>query len=324
MQSVDVEKTNGDARAGSLSKRDGTSSVGGQAVIEGVMMRSMNRISIAVRQPDGNITTKGWDFIPLGKRIKMLGIPIIRGSINLGEMLYWGLKTLDISAKISTGANIESPSKGTKLISALTLLLGLGLGIVLFVYLPLLIATVFGFRERPVEFNIVAGIIRSLIFLSYLFLISLMPDVKRLFQYHGAEHRTIHAFEKGEPLVVERVQKYSTFHPRCGTSFILIVAVVAIVLFAGLDAAIYLIWGFAPKPLLRMPFHLAFLPVIAGVSYEVLKLSEKLSKKSVFGKSLVAPGLWMQKITTRPPENDMVEVAISALLDSVQNISIAR
>lgn len=307
-----------------MHKRIEKLTVGGQAVIEGVMMRSPNRISLSIRKPDKEIETLGWDFIPVAKRVKMLGLPIIRGIVNMVEMLYWGIKTLQLSAQIATGEEPEKASAMTKIWSALSLVLGLAVGVGLFAFLPLFLSGLLGFKENPLLFNLFAGAIRVLLFLGYLFVISMMRDIKRLFKYHGAEHKTINAFEHGEPLIVERVQRHTTLHPRCGTSFILIVAFAAIFFFALVDGILYAVWGFAPKALLRLPIHLPLLPLLAGVSYELLKLSAKFSHKSKFGKFIIAPGLWLQKITTKPPDDDMVEVAIAALMDSIKNISIGH
>ncbi len=304
------------------TKHSGVFSVGGQAIIEGIMMRSPNRISIAVRKPDKEIAVQGWNFVSYTKDNKFLGLPLIRGIVNLSEMLYWGIKTLQDSAHIAMGEEEQKSSPMKSFLSAMSMTLGLLAGVLLFAYVPLLSSEWLGLRERPIMFNIFAGIVRVILFLAYLIAISLMKDVRRLFEYHGAEHKTIHAFERGEPLTVERVQKYSTFHPRCGTSFILIVGVMAIILFAAFDATVYAIWGFAPKPIVRLPIHLILLPILAGISYEFLKLSDKFARKSPLGKLLVAPGLWIQRITTKQPDDSMVEVAIASLLDSISNISI--
>ena len=303
-------------------KKNEKMAVGGQAVIEGVMMRSMNRISLAVRKPDNEIEVQGWSFEPYSKRNKIMGIPIIRGFVNMVEMLYWGIKTLELSAQIASGEDTRKPSIASKIWGGLSLIIGLAIGIALFAFSPLWISGLLGFRENPFLFNLFAGAIRVVLFMSYLLAISQMKDIKRLFRYHGAEHKTIHAFEKGEPLIPERVQKYSTFHPRCGTSFILITALAAIFFFAFVDGFIYLIWSYAPKALVRLPIHLALLPLLAGVSYELLKLSAKLSQKSKIVAFLVSPGLWLQKITTKQPDESMLEVAIAALMDSIQDITI--
>ena len=316
-------RSGGDLRSTSPTARPSSAlTVGGQAVIEGIMMRSPNRISIAVRKPDDEIVIQGWHFVSLSKRSKFLGLPVIRGVVNLAEMLYWGVKTLQLSAQIALGEEAKASSMRTRILSTLSMLVGLALGVALFAYLPLLSAGLLGFRERPLLFNLFAGTIRVILFLGYLTAISFLRDIKRLFQYHGAEHKTIHAFERGEPLAVQRVQRYSTLHPRCGTSFILIVAIVAILFFAAFDTVLSVVWGFAPKPLLRLPIHLVLLPIVAGLSYEVLKLSDKLSRRSAMGRYIVAPGLWLQRITTKPPDDGMVEVAIKALMDSIQNISL--
>ncbi len=293
--------------------------MGGQAVIEGVMMRSPKRISLAVRLQDKSIKVVGWDFSPVSSRSKFLRLPVIRGAVNLGEMLYWGIKTLQLSAEIVSGGS----RGGGRAASVLSLLAGLAAGVLLFAYIPLWTAAALGLREKPLPFNLVAGSMRVVIFLGYIGAISLMKDIRRLFQYHGAEHKAINAFERGEPLLVERVRQYPKTHPRCGTSFILIVAIVAIIFFAVFDGAVYALWNFAPKPLTRLFVHLALLPLLAGASYEVLKLTDRLSRKSWLGRFVAAPGMWLQKITTRQPDDDMLEVAIAALLDSISNISVA-
>ena len=301
----------------------GRISVGGQAVIEGVMMRSPNRVSVAVRRPDGEIEVLGWDFVSVSRKHKILALPIIRGMVNLAEMLYWGIKTLELSAHIVSGEKSDNVSAGAKIWSAVSLILGLGIAVVVFAYFPLWVGSAMGFRENPLMFNITAGVVRVALFLGYLYAISLMKDIKRLFRYHGAEHKTIFAFENNEPLTVDRIQKYSTFHPRCGTSFLLIVAFAAIVFFAVVDGIIYAVWGFAPKPVVRLPIHLLLVPVLAGVAYELLKLSDKFSRSSWMGKILVAPGLWLQHITTQPPDDSMIEVAVASLMDSIKNIGIS-
>lgn len=303
---------------------NGALAVGGQAVIEGVMMRSPNRISVALRKPDNKIIIEGWQFVSLTKRNKFFALPVIRGVVNLVEMLYWGIKTLQYSAQIASGEEAKISSVGTKLLSLLSVLLALIVGVALFAYLPLLLSQLLGFRQQPIVFNLFAGAVRVVIFIAYISAISMMKDVRRLFKYHGAEHKTINAFERGEPLVVERVQRYSTHHPRCGTSFILIVAVMAIFIFAAFDTMLYIIWGIAPTPLLRLPLHLALIPIIAGISYEALKISDKLSRKSLLGKILISPGLYVQKITAKPPDDSMVEVAIGAIMDSIKDISIGE
>ncbi len=293
-------------------------------MIEGVMMRAPNRISVAVRKPEGEIQVQGWEFTSLTKRGKFYRLPVIRGVVNLVEMLYWGIKTLQYSAQVAAEGEMKN-AKSTKngaLMSTISLILGLVLGVFLFAYLPLAISNYLGFREKPLVFNTFAGVVRVGLFLGYIGVISFMRDVRRLFRYHGAEHKVINAFEHGEPLVVERIQKYPTLHPRCGTSFILFVAVIAILVFAIFDSAVYALWGFAPGPLIRLPLHLALLPVLAGLSYEALKLSDKLSQKGFWGKLISAPGLLLQKLTTAQPDDRMVEVALTAFMDAISNVSL--
>jgi uncharacterized protein YqhQ len=298
--------------------------VGGQALIEGVMMRSPNRISIAVKKPDGDVDVRGWQFISAGKKYKILGIPIVRGAVSLVETLYWGMKTLELSAQIATGESDVPPKKSSSLISVLSMVLGLVIGLALFAFLPLQISGWIGLADKPFYFNLVAGAVRVTVFMCYLIAISFLPDVKRLFKYHGAEHKTIFSFEKGEPLTTDRVQKNSTFHPRCGTSFLIIVAVISIAIFAIFDGLLKLLFDFAPKPIIRLPIHLLLVPLVAGISFEFLKLSDKLSKSSVIGKIIVAPGLWVQRITTSEPDDKMVEIAVAAMMDSIKEISMNK
>ncbi len=297
-------------------------SVGGQAIIEGVMMRSPNRISIAVRKPSGELDVRGWNFLPFAKRYKLFSLPILRGFTNMIEMLYWGMKTLDISAGIAEGVsdNAGKSSFGMKLWSIVSMFFGLAIGVVLFAFLPLWTSSLLGFSQNPLAYNAIAGSVRMLIFVAYIFGISQLEDVKRLFRYHGAEHKTIHAFEAKTELNAENVRSFTTLHARCGTSFLLIVALAAIFFFAIIDGLLFAIWNFAPKPLLRLPIHLALLPFLAGISYEILKISDKLAPKNALVRFLISPGLWLQKITTAPPDDSMIEAAIAALKDSISQL----
>jgi len=297
-------------------------SVGGQAVIEGIMMRSPNKIAMAVRKHDGEIEIVDRNLTPLSKRKKFFGFFIVRGALNLFDALYWGIKYLELSAQLSQPKDENPKSKSANALwSGLSMLVAFALAMFIFLYLPLKCAGLLALKDRPFEFNLVAGVIRVVLFLIYLLLISLLPDVKRLFQYHGAEHKTINAFENNEPLEIKRIKLYSTFHSRCGTSFIFIVAVIAILFFAVFDGLLYKFWGIALKPVARVPYHLLLLPIIAGISYEILKISDKLSNKNFIFKILTLPGLYLQRITTKPPTDDMLEIAIAALKKSLENVN---
>ncbi|MCI0329995.1 MAG: DUF1385 domain-containing protein [candidate division Zixibacteria bacterium] len=298
--------------------------VGGQAVIEGVMIRSWAKVATAVRRPDGQIVSTDGEFLPIVKRIKWLNVPIVRGVVGLFEMLYIGSKSLNFSAEVALAAEEEkkkkeNPEKETKAVKkqsdwvlGLTTILALGLGILLFFFVPIWLSNLFGLKRNAVAFNFLAGGFRVAIFLAYLFVLSRFKDFQRIFQYHGAEHMTIYAFEAGDPLEIGAIRKYPTMHPRCGTSFLILVALLAIFIYSASDAAYLLVAGEAPNVFERFGYHLLLLPLVAGGSYEVLKWSARI-KESWLGRAVIAPGIWLQKITTRPPSDDQIEVAIAAL-----------
>jgi uncharacterized protein YqhQ len=298
--------------------------VGGQAVIEGVMMRSSDRVATAVRIPNGEILIKTDDFKPLSKRYKLLNIPIIRGAAAFAEMLVIGIKTLNFSAEVAVreiekeeaaknGETYEEkPKKSGNLAIAVTAVLALGLGILIFFALPLRIADWLTLDKGALGFNLIAGAIRVTIFVAYVYVISLFKDFRRIFEYHGAEHKSIYAYEMGDELSPERAATHTRFHPRCGTSFVLIVAILAILIYAVSDSIYAVVTGHPPLWYVRFGIHLSLLPLVAGVSYELLKLSGKTRDNTVT-KVLIAPGLWLQKITTKEPSQDQLEVAIASL-----------
>ncbi len=300
-------------------KNENITRVGGQAVIEGVMMRCGSTIATAVRRKSGEIEAKVEKIVPWAKRNFLLDLPIIRGALNLIEMLSVGMATLNWSADIAMQDDAESRGvtdyKKSK--TWPTMLLSFVIGVGLFVFLPLFIARLFGLEREAFLFNLVAGTVRMAIFMVYLISISFLPDVKRLFKYHGAEHKSIFAFENGDALSVENAQRYLTFHPRCGTSFLLIVAVVSILFFAVADSIIAGLLGFIPGIFLRFLIHLALWPLLAGLCYEVLKISAALSERYRWARFAVWPGLLMQRISTSEPSDDMVEVALFALKSAV-------
>lgn len=290
-------------------------------MIEGVMMRSSIRVSTAVRKQSGEIVVKNEDYTPLSKRYKLLNIPVIRGVVSFVEMLIIGIKSLNFSADVAVeeieekeGKNKnKSRSKSSRgLMLALAVILALGLGILIFFFLPLFFSSLLRIKREALAFNLVAGIIRVAMFLIYVWAISLFKDFKRIFEYHGAEHKSIYAYEADEDLTFEKVKKFSTRHPRCGTSFILIVAIFAIFIYSISDTIYILIAGTYPPLLKRFLLHFTLLPLVAGGSYELLKLSGK-TKDNRITRTLSAPGIWLQKITTKEPDESQLEVAIVAL-----------
>lgn len=295
--------------------------VGGQAVIEGVMMRSPNNITIAVRKLSGKIKVKKRRYRTLTQRFKWLNIPILRGVINLFEMMVVGTQAINFSANESIEEETVEEKKATKLTKALEILmfvlsivLALALSLFLFKFIPLGVTTILEsqstfIQENYMVFNLIDGIIKILIFLSYIFLLSLIPSFRRVFEYHGAEHKSIFTYEKKLSLEVQNAKKQTRFHPRCGTSFILIVFVISI-----------LVYTFVPKQeefLLNLSVRIAFLPLIAGISYEYLKLSAKYVNNK-FVKALVAPGLWFQRLTTKEPDNPQLETGLTSLKTALE------
>jgi uncharacterized protein YqhQ len=305
-------------------------SVGGQAVIEGVMMRSSRRVTTAVRKPDKAILTKNDPYISLSKRHKLLNIPVFRGALSFFEMLVIGLKALNFSADIALeesqraekGADWQR-TRGERIKDGLilvgTLVLALGMALCVFFALPLFLTEVIGLSKSALSFNVIAGIIRAGLFLAYLWGISRWKEIKRILEYHGAEHKSIHAFESGEELTVKAVRKHSTHHPRCGTSFLLIVVILAIVLFAVADTCVEMQIGHRPTLVQRFITHFSLLPILGGISYELLKLSGK-KRDNRYVRWLAAPGLWLQQITTQEPDDTQLEVAIVALKGALEEV----
>lgn len=291
------------------------SSIGGQAVIEGVMMRSPTHYATAVRTPEGRIVIQKTPFKSLVRRHRFLNIPVVRGAFALVETMYIGIQSLTFSA--SQAVEEDKPRKkrgrfGTSVALAGSVALALGLGFLLFFYLPLFLTEVLGF-ENGIVFNVVDGVFRLVIFLGYIFAISRWKEMKRIFQYHGAEHMTIYAFESGEELTAENARKYSTFHPRCGTSFLIVVMFVSVLVFVFLGK---------PETFGDRLLRFALIPLIAGISFEFIKLSGR-SQFARWFKPAIWPGLAMQRITTRPPTDDMLEVAIAALDASLDRQAVA-
>jgi uncharacterized protein YqhQ len=292
--------------------------IGGQAVMEGVMIRSPKYNVIAVRKGKRIITKKEKIKQRKGRFYKL---PIVRGFYNLIDMIVLGTKSLMWSAD----QQLEKDEKISKKEMIFSLIFALLFGIVLFLLLPYIITNFIGFYEeaKPLLFNLVDGLIRIGMFLLYIYAISLMKDVKVLFQYHGAEHKAVHCYEHGEKLDANNMKKYSTLHPRCGTAFIIIVMVTSILVFSILTPiALYLFPALAnmnvlPRKIILFLIRLSLLPLIAGLSYEFLKISAKYEKNAVM-KLFIAPGLFMQKITTKNPNKNQIEVAIVAVKKILQ------
>ena len=303
--------------------------IGGQAVIEGVMMRSPKRIATAIRRSSGEIEIKKQDYESLIQRKKFLNIPIIRGAVTLIEVMILGIKTLQWSAdkamedveaeeakngkKKSTKKEGKKKKEGMSNLSAiLTVSFALMLGIGIFIGMPIfLTTTIFDIERDALMFNLVAGLFRITFFLLYVWGISFMKDVVRLFQYHGAEHKSIFAFEGKVFLSPENAQKYTTYHPRCGTSFLVMVMVISLFFFAFLDALIIYFYGDI-NFLIRILTHIPFVPIVGGIGYEAIKASAKRTDSAIV-QFLITPGLWLQKITTNTPDLEQLEVAIAAL-----------
>lgn len=273
--------------------------VGGQAVIEGVMMRGFGKVATAVREPNGNINVQVKAVSSIADRYPILKLPILRGAVSLFESLMLGMKSLSFSAQ-AAGEEDEQLSD-RELIGTIILAIALACG--LFLAIPTFAAKFFHtLTDDPIALNLAEGFLRLLIFLAYLFAISRMKDIKRVFQYHGAEHKTIFCYEADLPLTVENVKKFPRLHPRCGTAFLLIVMLVSIFVFA------FLGW---PELWIRILSRIILLPIVAGLSYEIIRFSAR-SQNSIV-KLATLPGLWLQYLTTNEPDDSMIEVAIKSL-----------
>ena len=274
-------------------------SIGGQAVIEGVMMRGPKLVATAVRTPEKKIEVDVRPVNSISDRYPILKKPMLRGCVSLGESLVMGLRSLSYSAQMAGEEDEQLTDKEL----AGTIAFAFVIAAVLFVAIPTGAAKLFHFiTEDPVFLNLMEGALRLLIFIGYIGAISLMKDIQRVFQYHGAEHKTIACFEAGEALTVDNVRRHTRLHKRCGTSFLLIVMLVSIFVFA------FLGW---PDLWLRILSRVVLLPVVAGISYEIIKLSAN-SDNCVLGWA-IKPGLWLQYMTTREPEDEMIEVAIESV-----------
>jgi uncharacterized protein YqhQ len=273
--------------------------IGGQAVIEGVMMRRGDSISIAVRKPDDGIFIRRQKIRLASERWPVLKLPVLRGMVAFVEALVLGVKALSISASAAMEDEEEDLPEWQL---GLTMALGLILGIGLFFFLPTVLAKLLagGWTGLPLLLNLFEGGLRISIFVAYIYIISRLKDVQRVFQYHGAEHKVIFCHEAGHDLTVNNARDFSPLHPRCGTSFLLLVMAVSILLFSFFGWPV--LWQ-------RLLLRLSLLPLVAGLSYEVIRLAARYR----FFCWLTSPGLWLQRLTTREPDDAQLEVAISAL-----------
>jgi uncharacterized protein YqhQ len=287
--------------------------VGGQAVIEGVMMRSPDFITVAVRKENGKIKVKDDPYKSITKKINLLGLPFIRGVIGLFEMMIIGMKALNFSAKEMVDEGDDEPQTPLQkffetLMFVFSFIFAIILSLFLFKFLPLWItegiSSIYPTLRNSFIYNLIDGILKTSFFVLYIAILTLMPGIKRVFEYHGAEHKSIFTYEKNLPLTVENAKKQSRFHPRCGTSFILIVFMISILSYTLLPR----------DPDFTMNFlrRLAFLPLIAGISYEFLRWSAKHAENKWF-KWAIYPGLLFQRLTTREPDEKQLEVALEAL-----------
>jgi uncharacterized protein YqhQ len=286
--------------------------VGGQAVLEGVMMRSPHAWAIACRKPSGEVSTHSEILERPSEKHKWMGWPVVRGIITLGHAMTLGFRALRFSANVALEELQPEPAPHKKKLeisgwlAAVNIIISVSFFIFMYKFLPLLAATelkkvnpIFG---GQILFNLVDGIVRIALFLLFIWGVSLLRDIHRVYEYHGAEHKTVFAFENGDPLETASVQKYSTFHPRCGTSFLMTVMLISILVYTVIP--VHTFWS-------RFGIRIALLPVIAGLSYEIIRFAAK-HRGSLFA-LMTAPGLWLQRITTQPPSDDQAQCAITAL-----------
>ena len=286
--------------------------VGGQAVLEGVMMRSPHAWAIACRKPSGEVSTHSEPLERLSEKRKWMAWPVVRGVVTLGHAMTLGFRALKFSSNVALDELQPEPSSDKKKLeingwmAAVNIIISVGFFIFMYKFLPLVAATELK-RVNPlfgeqIIFNLVDGAIRIALFLLFIWGVSLWRDIHRVYEYHGAEHKTVYAFENGDPLETAAVQKYSTYHPRCGTSFLMTVMIISILVYTLVPVTTF--WA-------RFGVRIALLPVIAGISYEIIRFAAK-HRGSLFA-LMTAPGLWLQRITTQPPADDQAECAIIAL-----------
>lgn len=293
-----------------MKERIPKGTIGGQAVIEGVMMKGKDRYSVAVRRPDDKIEVKLCPYKSFGERHKFANIVFFRGIINFVESLMIGMKTLEYSSSFYEEEEQESKTdkvikhifkeKAESVIVGLTFLVSFVLAVALFMLLPAGITEyIRKWNDNQIILSLMEGVIRLVIFLLYVFLISQMKDIKRVFMYHGAEHKTINCYEAGKKLTPENVAKHSRYHKRCGTSFLFVVMIISIILFMFITAS---------KMWLRFVLRIVLIPVVAGISYEFIRLAGR--SDNVIVNVLSKPGMWIQMLTTKEPDEEMIQVAI--------------
>ena len=289
------------------------SGIGGQAVLEGVMMKNKDQYAVAVRKPNGEIEVEVEHYVGIAHGSKLLNIPFIRGVFQFLDSLILGMRSLNYSASFYEDDGEETMTdkafrkmfkdKADKVFSAVVMIISLAIAIGIFMILPYYITSRFEEYIRSDSFMaIIEGALRIVIFVLYVLSISLMKDIRRLYRYHGAEHKCISCIEKGRPLTVGNVMKSSKQHKRCGTSFLLFVMLVSVVLFFFIRVE---------SPVYRVLIRIALIPVIAGISYEIIRLAGR--SNNILVRIISAPGMWMQRLTTKEPDESMVEVAIAAV-----------
>jgi uncharacterized protein YqhQ len=285
--------------------------IGGQAVIEGVMMRSLTGYSVAVRQPDGGIAIKKDKLSSITAKYRFLKTPVLRGSVVLIQSLILGIRALNYSAAVSTeGSEGEEEMSSWAVAGSIGFALLLAIG--LFILAPLGITNLIRKFLIPTmsnfEYNLIDGVIRAVFFFVYIYSISFMDEIRRVFQYHGAEHKTVYTYEAEEDLTVENARGKSTLHPRCGTSFLLFVMAISILVFSLIPSSAPFVVKFGARVVL--------IPLIAGLAYEVIRFSARHLKNRLC-RMLIAPGLWLQRITTKEPDDKQLEIAIIALREAL-------
>ena len=285
--------------------------IGGQAVIEGVMMRSLTGYSVAVRQPDGGVAIRKDKLVAITKKYPFLRFPVLRGSVVLIQSLILGIRALNYSASVASAGEEGEPEMSNWAIAG-SMIMALVLGVGLFILAPLGLTNLLRAYVFPnmgnFTYNAVDGVLRAIFFFVYIASISLMEEIRRVFQYHGAEHKTVYTFEANEELTVENARKKSTLHPRCGTSFLMFVMVISILVFSLIPSSAHFAIKFGARVVL--------IPLIAGLAYEVIRFSAR-HLNSAACRALITPGLWLQRITTKEPDDKQLEVAIIALKEAL-------
>ena len=292
------------------------SGIGGQAVIEGVMMKNKDQYAVAVRKPNGEIEVEVEHYVGIMHGSKLLNIPFVRGTFQFLDSLILGMRSLNYAASFYEEDDVKDKETATdkalnkmfkdkadKVFSAVVMIISLVLAVGIFMVLPYYITSLFSEYIRSASFMaIIEGVLRIVIFILYVLSISLMKDIRRVYRYHGAEHKCISCIERGRPLTVQNVMKSSKQHKRCGTSFLLFVMFVSVVLFFFIRVE---------NPVYRVLIRIALIPVIAGISYEIVRLAGR--SNNILVRIISAPGMWMQRLTTKEPDESMVEVAIAAV-----------